>query len=140
MSRRIITAQYQSALPARQIDTYFDKVIKYIPADIVGAWVAINGLIKGADLTDTSKNIVLWTAFVIGIIITALWTQKQTQEPRKPPAITQIVLSTGAFIVWVYASGGPFNLETVNLYNPTYGSILLIFYSLIVGLISPTER
>ncbi|KST65528.1 hypothetical protein [Mastigocoleus testarum] len=137
MSRRITTTQYQSALPAKQIDTYFDKVIKYIPADIVGAWVAVNGLIKGADITEVSKNIVLWTAFVIGIVITALWTHKQTQEPKKVTAITQIVISTGAFIVWVYASGGPFT--TAHLYNPTYGSILLIFYSLIVALINPTE-
>lgn len=137
MSRRIITTQYQSELPARQVDTYFDKVIKYIPADIVGAWVAVNGLIKGADITAASKNTVLWTAFVIGIVITAIWIQKQTEEPKKPPAITQIAISTGAFIVWVYASGGPF--ANVHLYNPTYGSILLIFYSLIVALINPSE-
>ena len=137
MSRRITTTQYQSVLPTAKVDTYFDKVIKYIPADIVGAWVAVNGLIKGADITASSKNTVLWTAFAIGIVITALWTQKQTQEPRKPPAITQIFISTGAFIVWIYASGGPF--ETVHLYNPTYGSILLIFYSLIVALINPPE-
>ena len=136
MSRRITTTQYQSVLSTAKVDTYFDKVIKYIPADILGAWIAVNGLIKGAD-TNIPKDTLLWAAFVVGVVMTALWTEKQTQEPRKPAAITQIVISTGAFIVWIYASGGPF--ESVNLYNHTYGSILLILYSLIVGLINPRE-
>lgn len=138
MTRRIIAKQYQSALPGTEVDTYFDKIIKYIPADILGAWVAVNGLIEGAGET-VARNTSLWIAFIIGTVITALWTYKQTKHPRKPPAITQIAISTGAFIVWVYASGGPF--ESANfLYNPTYGSMLLIFYTLLVALVNPIER
>ncbi|MEO1431285.1 MAG: hypothetical protein AAFV71_19930 [Cyanobacteria bacterium J06633_8] len=136
MSRRITTTQYQTALPGKQVDTYFDKVIKYIPADVLGAWVAVDGLIEGAGV-NIAQNTSLWIAFVIGIFITAFWTYKQTQQHKKPAAITQIVISTGAFIVWVYASGGPF--ESVNLYNATYGSMLLIFYTLIVAMINPIE-
>ncbi len=148
MSRRIITTELQSIreIPstrslqstrtAKEIDTYFDKVIKYIPADIVGAWVAVDGLIEGAG-ENVAQNTSLWVAFIIGILITAFWTHKQTQQPKKPPAITQIAISTVAFIVWVYASGGPF--ERVELYNATYGSMLLIFYTLIVAMINPIE-
>ncbi|MCJ8280162.1 MAG: hypothetical protein MJK14_09695 [Rivularia sp. ALOHA_DT_140] len=135
MSRRIITTELQSTRSGKQIDTYFDKVIKYIPADIVGAWLAVDGLIKAAG--DNVAANTSWVAFIIGLVITALWTHKQTQEPKKRPAITQIVISTAAFIVWVYASGGPF--LTANLYNPAYGSMLLIFYTLVVAMINPTE-
>ena len=137
MSRRIIATQYQTALPGKQVDTYFDKVIKYIPADVLGAWIAVDGLIEGAGVS-VAKNTSLWIAFIIGIFITAFWTYKQTQQPKKPLAITQIVISTGAFLVWVYASGGP--LESVGLYNATYGSMLLILYTLIVAMINPIER
>ena len=136
MSRRIITSELQSIRSGKQIDTYFDKVIKYIPADIVGAWLAVDGLIKAADNNVAANT--SWVAFIIGIIITALWTYKQTQEPKKPPAITQIVISTCAFIVWVYASGGPF--VNAKLYNPAYGSMLLILYTLVVAMVNPIEE
>ena len=135
MSRRIITTEFQSTRTGKQIDTYFDKVIKYIPADIVGAWLAVDGLIKAAG--DNVAANTSWVAFVIGIAITAFWTHKQTQQPKKPPAMTQIAISTAAFIVWVYASGGPF--VTANLYNPAYGSMLLILYTLIVAMVNPIE-
>ncbi|MEL7245888.1 MAG: hypothetical protein AAF063_21635 [Cyanobacteria bacterium J06643_5] len=135
MSRRIVTSELQSIRSGKQIDTYFDKVIKYIPADIVGAWLAVDGLIQGAG--DKVAANTSWVAFIIGIIITALWTHKQTQEPKKPPAITQIVISTCAFIVWVYASGGPF--PNAGLYNATYGSLFLILYTLVVAMVNPLE-
>ena len=124
-------------MPGKQVDTYFDKVIKYIPADVLGASVAVDGLIEGAGV-NVAQNTSLLKAVIIGIFITAFWTYKQTKQPKKPLAITQIVISTGAFMVWVYASGGPF--ESANLYNATYGSMLLIFYTLIVALINPVEE
>ncbi|MDZ7969124.1 MAG: hypothetical protein RM368_29940 [Nostoc sp. DedSLP03] len=135
MSRRILTKQLESIVPGTQIDTYFDKVIKYIPADIVGAWVTVTGLIKSGG--DVPTTMLLWIAFILGIVLTAVWTVKQTSVKNKPPAITQTVVSTGAFIVWVFALGGPF--VTLGFYRPLYGSLLLILYTLIVALIDPPE-
>ena len=136
MGRRIVTVQLQRAGDRENVDTYFDRVVKYIPADIVGAWVAVTGIINGA--TDkVSKVTVLWIAFAVGLALTALWIWKQTGAPGEPIATTQIVISTGAFGVWVFALGGPF--AALNWYDPAYGSLLLIFYSLLVGVVSPAE-
>ena len=136
MSRRIVTAQFQAATPA-QVDTYFDRVVKYIPADIVSAWVAVTGLIGGR--TDISVDSILWIAFVLGIIITAAWMWRQTSEPeRETAAVTQILISTVAFVIWVFALGGPF--ANLGFYKPVYGSLLLILYTLIVGIIILAEE
>ena len=54
MGRRIITNQYQSKGEEAKLDGYFDKLIKYIPTEIVGGWVAITGLIKGASNIPTN--------------------------------------------------------------------------------------
>ncbi|NEO97124.1 MAG: hypothetical protein F6K58_00080 [Symploca sp. SIO2E9] len=135
MSRRVITTQLQSNFPGTQVDTYFDKVIKYIPADIVGAWVAVGGLINSA--SDIPRNMVLWIAFAIGLVLTGVWTWKETTVKNKAPAITQIFISTVAFFVWVFALGEPFT--TLDFYRPLYGSLLLIFYTLVVALINPQE-
>ncbi len=135
MSRRIVTTQFQAATSA-QVDTYFDRVVKYIPADIVSAWVAVTGLIGGR--TDIPVDAILWTAFVLGIIITAAWMWRQTSEPGKKLAVTQISISTVAFVIWVFALGGPF--ANLGFYKPVYGSLLLILYTLIIGIIIPSDE
>ena len=55
----------------------------------------------------------------------------------KPPAVTQIVVSTGAFVVWVFALGEPFS--SLAFYRPVYGSLLLILYNIIIPLFNPSE-
>ena len=131
MSRRIQTAQLQAAGPgAPSIDTYFDKVVKYIPADIVAAWVAVTGLIKSAGGVNPAT--VLWICFIVGAVLTAAWTWKQTQSPGQSAAIKQIIISTIAFSVWVFALGAPF--DALAWYQPLYASLLLIGYTLVVGL------
>jgi len=137
MGRRIISSQQHSntSVTPQSVDTYFDKLVKYIPADIIAAWTAVTGLIAGA--TKEPKSTLLWIAFAIGLIITALWIWRQTSVPQKPAAITQILVSTFSFAVWVFALGGPF--ATMNWYSPIYGSLILIAFTLIVPLINPKE-
>jgi hypothetical protein len=132
MSRRIRRIEVLGGGAAG--DTYFDKILKYIPADIVGAWVAITGVIAGAS---QPKPAVLWVVFLIMLAITPAWTWKQTKEPNKPPAKTQILVATGSFFVWVFALGGPFT--SLSFYTPLYGSLALIIYTLLVGLVTPRE-
>ena len=102
MNRRVKTLQLQAAGGVQAPDTYFDKVIKYIPADIVAAWITVNGMVKAA--TGVPANTIMWIAFVIGLMITALWTWKQTTMPGQPVVVKQIVISTIAFGIWVLAS------------------------------------
>jgi putative flippase GtrA len=134
MSRRVITRQLQN-LQSQKLDTYFDRVIKYIPADIVAAWVAVVGIVKSG-ATGTSAALALWIAFVFGAILTAIWTWKQTSVAGLPAVPKQILISSVAFIVWVFALGGP-QFDGLTWYNPMYGSLLLIAYTLIVGLFDP---
>jgi hypothetical protein len=115
-------------------DTYSDKLLKYIPADVVGAWVAVTGLVASAG-EDVPKPTVLWVAFVVGLGLTAWWTLKQTAAPGRPPATGQTVISTVSFAVWVFALGEPFHVPGQKL----YGSLLLIFYTLVVARITPKE-
>lgn len=135
MGRRIITEEYQGTGKGTKLDGYFDKLIKYIPTEIVGGWIAIIGLIKSA--SDIPTNTILWILLVIFTILTALYILKQTSEPKKPLAIKQTTLSTIAFIVWVFALGEPF--DTLSFYNPIYGSILLILFNITIPLFNPVE-
>ncbi|PYP70143.1 MAG: hypothetical protein DMD36_07585 [Gemmatimonadetes bacterium] len=139
MGRRIRVAppRAQAAAgvtPPVEFDSYFDKAVKYIPADIVAAWVAVTGLVSSA--RDVPRQTILWVAFGIGLLVTALWTWKQAAAPGRRPPVTQAIISTGAFAVWVFALGGPFQHVPG---QPVYGSLLLILYTLVVALIDPKE-
>lgn len=135
MGRRIVSRRLDSGTSKEAVDGYQDRVLKYIPADINAAWLALTGIVKS--VTTIPQSTVLWILFVILLILTPIWIWMQTSEAKKPPAMTQILVSTGAFLVWVFALGDPFT--SLRFYQPVYGSILLILYSLIVARIIPKE-
>ncbi|MEL6384270.1 MAG: hypothetical protein AAFQ89_17800 [Cyanobacteria bacterium J06626_18] len=136
MGRRIVTRQLESTRGSAQVDTYFDKVIKYIPADVVAAWTVVVGLVSSAG-EQIPKATILWVAYAFGLLMTGLWTWKQTEDKKKPFAKTQIGIAVIAFAIWVAAIGGPFDFWPA--YERLYGSLLLIAYTLTVGLVTPPE-
>jgi hypothetical protein len=116
-------------------DTYFDRVLAYIPADIVAVWAFISETVASATAGPT--GIVLWIVFVIATILAGVWTWRQTSEPGKGVAVTQIAIATIAFVVWVFAIGGPF--KQLAWYQPWIGTTALALYTLIAGAIVPQE-
>jgi len=138
MGRRIITRQLESGTSKETVDGYQDRLLKYIPSDINAAWLAFTGIVKSA--TTIPQNTVLWILFVTLLVLTPIWIWIGTQDPEKPVAKTQVVVSTVAFFVWVFALGEPFATSFKDFYQPVYGSILLILYTLIVAKIVPAEE
>ena len=136
MGRRIVARRLESTRSQAQIDTYFDKVVKYIPADVIAAWTFASGLITSGG-EQVPKVALLWIAYGFGIVMSALWTWQQTRAKGLPVAKTQIAIATIAFAIWVAALGGPF--ESLPSYQRLYGSLLLIAYTLVVGVITPPE-
>jgi len=130
MNRRVASLKLQSTATGAP-DTYFDKVIKYIPGDVVAAWVAVSALVKTAN--NVPRTTVMWICFVAGLVLAAAWTWKQTHVSGQSPAVKQIVIATIAFGVWVFALGTPF--DGLEWYRPLYASLLLILFTLVVGLV-----
>ena len=134
MSRRIVTTAPQAADGAEPIDGYMDRVIKYIPADIVAAWLFLEGVILSDDEPDET---LLWVVFAVLVPITLLWTYRRTAKPGKPPAWTQTAIAAAAFVVWVFAIGGPF--ATSDWYDSIYGAIAIVLFTLGIGAVTPPE-
>ena len=139
MPRRIRTTRLEG-VTGGDADTYFDRIIKYIPADIVAAWTAVTAAVSGAaklGAANFTPSTVLWICFAFGVIITPLWILKQTAAGGEPPAKTQAIVATLAFIVWVFALGAPFDSQP--WYNGLFGTLAIIGFTLISGLIVPKE-
>jgi hypothetical protein len=115
--------------PARE-DSYFEKLIRYIPLDIIAAYQAVDGIIR-----DQGSNPLwlYWAAFGGLLVLTPLYT---VYRPNVPPSLLHAktrfcaFVSTVAFTVWVFTLGGPFAITWPELYRPVYGSVLLILTAL----------
>jgi hypothetical protein len=143
MSRRIITQKYINDDPVYkqnlatgvgtvpEIDKYLDRLLKYIPAEAVGLWIAAKTIITKGSNIPAQK--LLWICFAVGIIFTFLWTFKLTKKVGHKPAWIQIFISMGAFAVWVLATGAPFAM------NPVYSSLILLVCVSGIAFFEPQE-
>jgi hypothetical protein len=114
-------------------DDYFDKAVKYVPADVVAAWTAIVALVSKT--AGMPSNPVLLICFVIVLGITFWWTLRQTDTSHQPPAIKQAIIAMFAFAAWVLALGdlnGPIS-SVITGWDAAYGKIVLILFTLISG-------
>ena len=106
-------------------DDYWTKLIKYIPSEIVALYITLYGIASAAK-EDIAFEIITWLIFAIGILGTILYLWRVA----KVTDWAQIAISTAAFIVWVFALGGPF--LSVSWYQPIYGALLLPIYTFFI--------
>lgn len=128
---RWLSVKQELPADSKDTDSYFEKLIKYIPADIVAAWLAIDGVLK-----DQSNPLwLVWAVFGILVFLTPFYVVLiKTTPPGFSVAKTfHWLASTLAFVVFVFALGGPFAL-TFAWYRPLYGTIVLILTTLILPL------
>ena len=124
MSKMGVAAE---AVNIPEVDTYFTKLLKYIPAEIISGYVAIDAIFKS--LKDVS-DVFMWVVVAALTVLTALYILRLTNEPGKKAAVSQVIISTFAFLVWVFALGGPF--ARLGWYQYYYGAILLVVFTLSV--------
>jgi hypothetical protein len=117
-----------STPPSQAPDGYSDRLIKYIPAEVVALYLTLDALIRSAPQVSI---VIYWAVFVFCFLGTYayLW---RIQKVRKP---LQLHISGGAFVVWVFAMGGPF--AQLGWYNPLYAGILLPMFTFSVALVEP---
>ncbi len=108
-------------------DSYFDRLFKYIPAELVAGYIFVQGVLK--NLTDAVEiSILQWTIFSLFCLLTPLYLWRV----QKVSKIQQHIISFVSFVVWCFALGGPFAMYS--WYNPVYGEILLPVFTLLVAI------
>ena len=120
-------------------DNYMSRVLKYIPTEIVMAYLSIDGVLRScynpnvwADRQMLLR--LLWGISAVLTILTPLWLWRVMGVRRRP----QLILSTLSVPVWLFALGGPFDL--LYWYRPALGAVVLPLYTLILPIISRSAR
>jgi hypothetical protein len=120
-------------------DNYLSRVLKYIPSEIVMAYISMDGILRTcynpnlwADRQMLLK--LLWIISAILTVLTPLWLWRVMRVRR----LSQLFISTISVPVWLFALGGPFAL--LDWYRPALGAIALPLYTLILPIISRSAR
>jgi hypothetical protein len=111
----------------RSPDAYGDRLIKYIPTEVVTLYLTLQAMLQS--IPESPPAPLMWGIFVFGIIATFLHLSRIAKVTKK----RQILISLGAFVVWAFALGGPF--QDLSWYHPLYGGILLCCYTFLVPII-----
>jgi len=109
-------------------DSYKDRLLKYIPAEVIAAFLTLSGLLKAAH---DPPEWMIWAIFAFGLAATPLYLARLQHVTSK----IQLTISAVAFVVWVFATGGPF--ADLPWYQAPYGSVVLVAYTFFIPLIEP---
>jgi hypothetical protein len=82
-------------------DTYRDKLFKFIPGEVVTLYVGLSSVVASAN---NAPHFLYWLIFFAGLIGTPVYLRRTQNVTSR----TQLIVSTVAFAVWVFALGGPF--------------------------------
>ncbi len=125
---------------AREVNAtqpFTDKLVKLIPTEIVGAYMVLAGTLgyaygvtPGAQPSPDPelKAILIQVVFFILLVLTPVYLWRISRVSN----LTQIAVTTGSYVVWVYTLGGPFVVW--GLYHSMVGSVVLVLWSLITPL------
>jgi len=115
-------------------DGYLDRLVKYVPADVIAFYLAVQAGI--VNLPDGQRLPAGWLVFLFFFFGTAAWLRKAGVTHR-----AQLVLSCAAFAVWVLATGGgPLALtEWGKAAASAWGPIVVPIFTFAAALVEPKD-
>jgi hypothetical protein len=123
-------------MPREVNDTqpYLDKAVKLVPTEIVGAYLVLAGVVgvsssSTAAPTDQLSKILICVVFGVLLVATPLYQIFISKVTNK----VQVVITTIAFVLWVYTLGGPFTV--LGIYEAKIAAALLTLWSLVIPVV-----
>lgn len=120
---------------SQQTDGYVDRLLKYIPAEIVALYL---GVINVIPAPQSDHKTALWVVSTISALCVPLYTYLATQKPNHEALWSQILISSAAFPLWVFAIGGPFEQCKWYVNYRWVAAITICFATFLFGLYMPS--
>ncbi len=119
----------RGAIDVPELDSYVRRLLKFIPAEIVGLYIMLSGIARALP-DDDFKSGLEWAVFGVLLVATPPYLHRALNVRK----VTQLVLSTTAFAVWAFAQGEPF---TVIPHQTVLGAVILPLFTLLVAIVKP---
>lgn len=117
-------------------DQFTDRLVKYIPSEVVGGYVIVSGFIEGLTTKNTTfmhlgPTAWLWIVMVTFCVLAFIYMLFAPKSKGEPLPWFQAFSAPVAFLTWSFALGGPFE-KSLSDYNKAGAAFLLIIVSLII--------
>jgi len=106
--------------PALTADSYFERLIKLTPIEIVLTFIVTNAMVSL-----TGSTAVAWINFLALVALTPVFLSRVAGVT----SASQLIASTVCFIAWAVALGGPF--ASLEWWSPLLGACVLAVVSLV---------
>jgi hypothetical protein len=124
-------------------DNYLERMVKYIPGEVVGFAMLINAILDqamkaggpNAAMAGVPISAIAAVALAVGCILTPLfcWYVREDGDAW----VTNAMVSTIAFPFWAYLMGA---VAFANIHDGNLAVILVLTFTVCSGLISPVTR
>ena len=128
--REVMRGHTTAATPSQE--PYEQKLLKLIPAETVAVYLSLQGVLvssMGAPAQAGQLNSWLWIIFVSMLVLNAVYLRRV----QKVTDYMQHAILAAAFLVWVFAMGGPF--RSLSFYEPFMGSLALTLFTFVAPLV-----
>jgi branched-subunit amino acid transport protein len=114
----------------RSADDYWAKLAKYVPIEIISAYLLIDGLIRSGTSSNSARWWLLLGFLVAGVVATWFFARRVLGVVRS----SQTSMSCIGFVVWVLATGGWFALQP--WYGPWIGTGAVIVFGVLAQIVN----
>jgi hypothetical protein len=111
------------------MDDFSARLLKYVPLEIVGAYLALQGLISTAYAHRPSLHWWLLALLIIGVVGSWFFAGRVMGVIR----VGQLTMTCLAFAVWVLATGGWF--ATNGWYSAWMGTAAVVIFGVLVRVV-----
>jgi len=108
------------------IQSYMERLVKLIPAEVVGLYLVGQGIIPPAE----KVALVVWSIVCLGLVVLVRAKTTGDRVNSISPQWSAVAVSTVSFVIWVYTMPGPF--QAFNLAVPFVGSLAVLVWTFIV--------
>jgi hypothetical protein len=121
--------------PQEDFNSYLDRLTKMIPTPVIALYLVGTSQIPAGQ----AIGLLVWAVICLVGVIALLAYGTADAKKHKPIDWIHTAISAGAFVIWVYAMGGPF--AAFNLQVSWIGSLAVLAYTFFVPIFykGPTD-
>jgi hypothetical protein len=115
---------------ADPLKEYLDRLVKLIPTEVVGLYLAGKALIEAAGNAPKDGYWIGWTLFCLAAVIAVRAWATSDKDAGVRPEWPAVIIAAFSYLVWIYSFGDAF--RALGWWDPLFGGLLVLAWTFVV--------